>query len=341
MYASAERFHQPYSAKIPRSVIEYRTGLTMRLAGKLVGAASAGVLGSLIFLAPDNVTPDRIASGEIVATAAHAEPSGPMARHLSKINAADDAYFKAAIAIEAAGESPERLAALKKADDQYFEAVMAFEVANAEAVQIAKVEAADDAYFKAAMALEESQKQAQRLAEMKAREQMVAMRDADDQLVTASVPGKADPIASNLASVKAADDAYFDAVIALETSGENPEDLKKLKDADDAYFAAVIALEDAYAKQAEAKKAAKSGKEVKVAAAPAPMNDATRKAPIVHSTPLPAKTYNPKPMVASKVYRRTDMAGSKGYVQHARRNDPLGMIYNIVTYPVRVVVGGR
>jgi len=336
-----ERFHQPYSAKMHESVIEYRTGLTMRLAGKLVGAASVGVLGSLIFLAPNNVTPDRIASGGIVATAAHAEQSGPMARHLSKINAADDAYFKAAIAIEAAGESPERLAALKKADDQYFDAVMSFEVANSQATQIAKVEAADDAYFKAAMALEASQRQAQRLAEMKVQEQIVAQQDADDQIVTASVPGKADPIASNLANVKAADDAYFDAVIALETSGENPEDLKKLKDADDAYFSAVIALEDAYAKQVEAKKA---GKSVKVAAAATPVSDASPAKPVekaaVHAAPLPPKKQWSNQHVVKKTYRPVHTATIATQPYYSQPAGPLSLIYNIVTYPVRVIVGG-
>lgn len=309
----------------------------MRLAGKLVGAASVGVLGSLIFLAPDNVTPDRIASGGIVVRAAHAEQAGPMARHISKINAADDAYFKAAVAIEAAGESPERLVALKKADDRYFDAVMAFETANAQATQIAKVEAADDAYFKAAMALEESQQQSQRLAELNARDQMVAQQTADDQIVTASVPGKTDPIAANLADVKAADDAYFDAVIALETSGENPEDLKKLKDADDAYFSAVIALEDAYSKQSAAKKA---GKSVKVAAAAVAVSDAGQKSYVAVAAPLPASKQWSARSVAKKTTRPVRTATIATRPHYGQLADPLSLIYNIVTYPVRVIVGG-
>lgn len=314
----------------------------MRLAGKLVGAASVGVLGSLIFLAPDSVTPDRIANGKIVATAAHAEQSGPMAHYLSKINAADDAYFKAAIALEAAGESPGRILALKKADDGYFEAVMAFEAANAEATQIAKVEAADDAYFKAAIALEASQRQVQRLAEMKVQEQTVAQQAADDQLVTASIPGKSNPIAANLANVKAADDAYFDAVIALETSGENPDDLKKLKEADDAYFSAVIALEDAYANEAAAKKA---GKPVKVAAAAAPVSDASpakpvEKAAAVHAAPLPPKKQWSSQKVVKKTYRPVHTATISNQPYYSQPAGPLSVIYNIVTFPVRAIVGG-
>lgn len=285
-------------------------------------------------------------AGTVPGAGALAQQAGPTAWHIEKINRADDAYFKAAIAIETAGGSPERLAALKKADDRYFEAVMAFEAAQREAVQIARVEAADDAYFKAAMALEESRKQARQLAQLKQHEQMMAQREADDQLVTASAPGAKDAIEKNLAKVKAADDAYFDAVIAIETSGENPDDLKKLKQADDAYFAAVIALEDAYAQQAEAKKTGKADKAVKMAAAQAPMSDAVnvraRAVKAAHAAPVaPTMTYQAKPKVAGATYRGS-VTGKGAYsAERDRLGRPLAMLYNMVTFPVRAVAGSR
>lgn len=285
----------------------------MTFPGRFIRAATAGVFGALLLCGP-----------------AAAQEAGAAKWHIEKINKADDAYFKAAIAIETAGESPARLEALKRADDSYFEAVMAFETAQREAVQIAKVEAADDAYFKAAMELEKSREQSRALAELTSHRQMVARAEADDAITTAAVPGGA--VAENLAKIKSADDAYFDAVIALETSGENPQDLKRLKDADDAYFAAVIALEEAYARQAEAKKA---GKPVKVAAASAPVSDARA----VHAARAAAPVYQPKPKVAGVTYRSSKMAG---YTQRPTlRSDPLGLLYNMATYPVRVVVRRR
>ncbi len=299
-------------------------GYTMRFPSKIIHAASVGALGALAVFAVNTVG---------------AQQPGPNNWHIEKINKADDAYFKAAIAIETAGESPARLEELKEADDRYFEAVMAFEAAEHEAVQIATVEAADDAYFKAAMALEQSRHQASKLAELKMERQILAQAEADNNLVTASIPAAAaaDSIASNLAKIKAADDAYFDAVMALETSGENPEDLKKLKDADDAYFTAVLTLEDAYSKQAEAKNAAKAGKVVKVAAAPAAAM--AQPMPAKRTAPIPSSAYRAKPKVAGKTYRKVQTA-STGYQQTQQpARGPLSFIYKIVTYPARTVFG--
>lgn len=51
--------------------------------------------------------------------------------------------------------------------------------------------------------------------------------------------------------------------------------------------------------------------------------------------------YKPKPRVASKVYRSAQAGGYKDSGHHVRRGDPLNMLYNMVTFPVRAVVGGR
>ena len=139
----------------------------MQTAEKIFGAITVSVLGSLIFLAPDSMLPDRLTGSNILVQPAYAQSSNQMDTHVAKINAADDAYFKAAIALETAGESAERLASVEKADDSYFEAVIAYEAASERATQLAKIEAADDAYFKAVIALEATQKQTQQLAELK------------------------------------------------------------------------------------------------------------------------------------------------------------------------------
>lgn len=316
-----ERFHQPYSASISKlSKIVPKTGISMRLAEKMFGTITASVLGSLIFLAPASLLPDRLTGGNILVQPAHAQTSGPMARYLAKINAADDAYFKAAIAIETAGESAGRLASVKKADDSYFEAVIAFEMATARATQIAEIEAADDAHFKAAMALEAVNQQSRQLAELKAEENaaapMMLAQQSDDTLITASIPANIDPVAKQLANIKAADDAYFDAVIALETSGENPEDLAKLKASDDAYFDAVIALDLATDQAAAAKKAGK----VKMASAGgASMPAASAPAHMAKQAPLPAMRDKAKRKMARKRHRV-----QTAHVEKKTGNGPFG-----------------
>lgn len=255
--------------------------------------------------------PERLTGGNILVQPANAQSSGPMARFLAKINAADDAYFKAAIAIETAGESPERLANVKKADDSYFEAVMAFEMATARATQIAKIEAADDALFKAAMALEAVNLQSRQLAELKAKENapapmMLAQRD-DDTLITGAIPVNIDPITEQLANVKAADDAYFDAVIALDA---------------------------ATAEAAAAKKTSK----VKMASADkTSMPAATAPAHMAKQAPLPAKSHKAKRKVAKK-HRRGHTARVEKKPGHGPFGGLLkGIVNGVILAPLHML----
>lgn len=328
----------------------------MRISGNELGVSFALVAGFLLFFSPSILTGNGLVSGTLPVDAAHAGPYKISNEHIRQLEAADDAYFDAIMAIERYGETPSKLARLKAADDAYFETVMAMEAAAETARQIARIESADDAYFKAALliemmgelpeeqarleaaddayfdaviALESAKLKLTQLAELKAREQMVsrtliAQANVDD-MVTGSLPknasAKPDPkaMAEQLQKVKEADDAYFDAVIAIESEGESRERLAALKAADDSYFEAVIAIETLMAE------AAAAPKNVKVASmAPAAGVEKAAK------TPAPAnvkRAYAPSP-----VYKKQVKPG-----QHEEPRSPLAFLYRVIVTAVGIV----
>lgn len=338
----------------------------MRISGKILGVSFALATGFLLFLSPNVITGNGIIPGIFSVSSAHAAPSEVSKKYIRRLDAADEAYFKAVRDIKRHGETPSNLARLKAADDAYFETVMAMEAAAKTARQIARIEAADDAYFKAAMlielmgdswkerarmeaadnahfdaviALESTDRQMTQLAELKAQEQMdsrplIARADVDD-MVTSSLPknssAKPDPeaMAEQLQNVKEADDAYFDAVIAIETEGESPERLTALKAADDAYFEAVIAIETLKAEAA-------SAPNVKVASmAPAGGVEKMAKAP----APTMIKHSAPAPRPAVKKY----VARSPGYTKHAapapedKPRGPVALLFRVIIKTVGIV----
>ncbi len=112
--------------------------------GKIFGIFTAGIMGSLIFLAPDTFSGNefvtkRLTTGSLPVDMSQAEPAGPISRQLSKMEAAEDAYFETVIALGAKGESPERLAKREAAGDALVEAVVALELTAETVWQLARL----------------------------------------------------------------------------------------------------------------------------------------------------------------------------------------------------------
>ena len=172
----------------------------MRYAGKICGVFTAGILGSLIFMAPDTISGDALfadlETGKLPATATDtgkAAATRAIAREFTKIEVADDAYFEAVIAQEAATDTAGQRATIELADDTHLEARMKPKASDETGDLLARIDAVNDAYFKAVMALEGNIVEHGQLAELKASEMydyetVVAQIEAIDPSVTGSLP---------------------------------------------------------------------------------------------------------------------------------------------------------
>lgn len=172
----------------------------MRYAGKICGVFTAGLLGSLIFMAPDTFSDDKLfadlTTGKLPATATgagKAPPTGAIARELAKIEVADDTYFEAVIAQEVTTDTSGQPATIELADDAYSEARMKL-IADGEAGDLlARLDAAGDDHFRAAMALGGNIVEHGQLAEPNASTEIdfdavIAQMEAVDPSATGSLP---------------------------------------------------------------------------------------------------------------------------------------------------------
>lgn len=131
----------------------------MRYAGKICGVFTAGLLGSLIFMAPDTFSGDKhfadLTTGKLPATAigaGKAPPTRAIAQELAKIEVSDDAYYEARMKLIADDEAGDLLARLDAAGDAHFRDAMALGGIIVEHGQLAELNASTEIDFEAVIA---------------------------------------------------------------------------------------------------------------------------------------------------------------------------------------------